>query len=814
MTEIGGTTQVFSIRDVKKKMPFLFLTVFLLTAGFLNTFAQTGVRRRVTGNVADSVTGDPLEFVSVALCRSPDSSVATGAITDMNGTFSLEAMTPGNYLLRFSYVGYRTTFLPLHVNSAMVSIKTPVRMVSLSVALKELQITGKVADHKSDIEKVSIRVSQSTAASTGTLLDILKSQPAVNIDQNDQIYLRGNRNILVLLDGKPTSLNAIQSIPAAQVSNIELVTSPDASFDAEGTGGIINIVTKKRSRQGFSLSAELNTGYPGRVNGTIHSLFSNTRWNLGIGYSGRFERQDIASDLNRSYANSDDTLRQEMQTRRTQVVHLISLQAGFTPVQSDIFTFSGKISLPSLRNDQAVESTVYSDTLLPVTANRRNDISWARKMFEGSVKYRHLFAGNRHELSTEVFFSRTKGNRFADYYEEDVFNQKSEGGGAPTNITVQADYFRPVFNRGKMETGLKFFSRGNDFAYHFWDYDTIQGPWTPNPALSNDLEHREYIYSGYGMYSDTLARKLAFKAGIRIEYNTTDLYQHSTGDTISSAYLFPFPYLQLSLPVSAGQSLSLGYTSRITRPTYPQLNPYVNMIDRLTYETGNKELRPELTGKVELGYNYSTKPFRFYGHVYHSLTRHFISAVSFILLPDTLVMTFANGDRMTKWGGGADATIDIGHWASLNGGFACYHGKSSGSFNGISLQSKGFAWNLSLKGSFYPWKNTEIQTTYTYNSPADLPEYYLHQIHSADLRIRQSFLQKKLSVSLTVTDLFDTRRWTIETSNEQFSLWNSSKTDSRIVWLGLTWSLHAQSRQKVSKTTPSEPEEGLIKLGQ
>jgi len=228
-------------------------------------------------------------------------------------------------------------------------------------------------------------------------------------------------------------------------------------------------------------------------------------------------------------------------------------------------------------------------------------------------------------------------------------------------VTAQVDYFRPLFRSGKLETGLRFFSRWNNFAYDFWDLDTLSGVWILNPKYSNDLEQQEYIYAGYIMYADTLFKRLSWKAGIRIEYDTRDLHQNTTGETERATHLFPFPFLQLSHPITPTQTLSLGYTRRITRPTYPQLNPYINVIDERTFETGNRDLDPELIGKVELRHTYAVKNFRLYSHLYYSDTRDFIVQVSCLTPPDTLVVTYANGDWLRKVGGGSPSKHPFSH---------------------------------------------------------------------------------------------------------------------------------------------------------
>lgn len=793
----------------------LFFLLCLISCLYLpDAFSQKPETVIFSGMVIDSMTSQPLEYVSVALCRTTDTALITGAITAEKGEFRISGATPGNYLLRCSFVGYNHAYVPVRLPNRLYHLPDPIRISLSSVSLNEIQVVGRVRQQETTVEKTTIQVAKSAGSASGNILDVLKSQPAVTIDHNDQIYLRGNKNILLLLDGRPTTLSALDAIPASQVSNIELITSPDAAYDAEGTGGIVNIVTKQRKASGISGSANMNWGISNKINGGAAFSYANAVWDAGIRYTGRYDPQEISSSLNRTFPASGEKVNQTMYTRRFSETHQVSLSAGYRPGKRDVLSLDAKLSFPTLRNDQQVEGSQITGAYTVAGLHRRNDITHARTMAEVSLNYKHIFERNRHEFSLETFFSRTKGTRFADYYLEDRLLQKSEGGGAPTHVTIQADYLRPLFRKGKLETGLRFFSRWNSFAYNYWNLDTLSGAWILNPAYSNDLEQREYIYAGYAMASDSLFGRLFWKAGIRLEYNTRNLHQNTTGENLFAEYFFPFPFLELSLSLSPTQNLSLGYTRRVTRPTYPQLNPYINVIDEKTVETGNKNLNPELTSKVEFSHSYSIKSFRLFSQLYYSDARNFIVQVSYLIPPDTLVTTYANGDWLRKVGGGIDGTLDVGRWMTVQSGISVWYSKSAGSFKGVDLSSEGVAWGFSLKASFFPWKQGEILGTFSYSSPSDLPEFFLHGIHTTDLSLRQSFFDKKFTLSLTLSDIFNSRRWIIETTNEQFTLHNTSKTDSRVLWVGLSWSMHAQTQQKGKKPTTSESEEGLIRVGQ
>jgi len=196
--------------------------------------------------------------------------------------------------------------------------------------------------------------------------------------------------------------------------------------------------------------------------------------------------------------------------------------------------------------------------------------------------------------------------------------------------------------------------------------DTITNEWIINPVFSNDLEHKEYIYSGYLMYSDSLLKKLYYKVGVRLEYNTSDLIQKSINEEIYNHYLFPFPHLLLTRNINKAQSIALSINRRVTRPTYPQLNPFINVIDQTTYETGNKNLKPEILDKVEFNYSWIKEKYQLRSILYYSSTKDFITQVSLLSSPDNLVLTYVNGDRLNKIGADIDYVYKFNKVISVN----------------------------------------------------------------------------------------------------------------------------------------------------
>jgi outer membrane receptor protein involved in Fe transport len=776
------------------------------------SFGQTNDVFSVSGTVADSTTNTPIEYASVAIYKINNTTPITGMITNDKGVFVIHNLGKGDYLLKINFMGYKTKSKPFSIRNAPVRLIEPVLLNSSAVSLAEVNVTGKMNEKQVNIEKTRINVSQNISAVSGNVTEVLKSQSSINIDADNNIYLRGNSNILILIDGKPTTVSSLNSIPASNIENIEIVTNPDAKYDAEGTGGIINIITKK-SNTGLNSAITLNYGVNNRINGGISLNYSKGIWDLGLSYNQRYERANITSNLIRQFYEVPTLIEQNIRSRQVNTNHMASMLISARPNNKNIVTFGMNFLTPKLTNNQDILGNQTVGSAPGIFYTRRNEIGWSRKIFESTLSYKKIFEKNKNEISFDAFYSHTKGSRPSDYYINNEYLQKSKAGGAPLNMTFQVDYFKQLYKLGRIETGAKIFSRTNSFTTRFYEKDTLSGDWITNPLLSSDLTHSEYIYSSYLMYSDSLFKKIFYKIGSRVEYNTSDVKQIQTNEEVKYKRLYPFPFLQVKYNINATQNIGLSLTRRVTRPTYPQLMSYIVVIDQMTYETGNKNLVPEIADKIELNHSLIKEKLQIRSNLYYIVTQNYITQISTLPSPQSLIVTYANGDRSDKVGIDLDVTYKIRKSFSVNPGVSVFHVNSTGKYNEIDLSTNNTAWTGNIKTLFKPDAKTEISLLLNYNSPVALPQFRLNRIYYADIGVRRNFFSNKMTMSVTLMDIFNSRKWIIMSDNSVFKLHNDSKTDSRILWLGVTYNFNSFKSVKSQKNEGSESE-GLIKLGQ
>ena len=442
-----------------KNSKFLFILICLLIISYQISFGQENKNYSITGVLMDFANKQPIEFASVAIYKIPDPVLITGTITNAKGEFVLNKITSGKYIIKSSFVGYHTNSENIEILNAPVNLSEPIYLTPSSLSLNEVQVTATRNEKQITIEKTKINVAQNILSVSGNVTEVLKSQSSVTIDGENNVYLRGNKNILILIDGVPSTVLTLNSIPTSNVENIEIITNPDAKYDAEGTGGIINIVTKRQNMSGLSGATTLNYGINNRINGGFNFNYSKAIWDIGINYNGKYERPDIRSKLTRELYTQNVFVDQEIKSTQINSTHTLALQLNAKPTKRDIFSLGFKYVSPTLKNNQTITGRQVNDTLPELLFNRKNDITFSRKTIESTLSYKKIFEKNKDEISFNASFSRTKGSRPAEYYIESELLQKSSGGGAPTNMTIQADYLKSIFQTGKMEFGLKGFSR-------------------------------------------------------------------------------------------------------------------------------------------------------------------------------------------------------------------------------------------------------------------------------------------------------------------------------------------------------------------
>lgn len=310
------------------------------------------------------------------------------------------------------------------------------------------------------------------ATSKGTAIDILRSASSVSITNND-ISIRGNRNILVLMDGVPTTASDLSTIPAANIQSIEIITNPDASHDASGTGGIINIVSKRTRAEGFSSMAAANYGFNHFANGNIALTLNRKKVSWRFSYNAKYEDDVVSTILNRQIHSADYALFQQMQSTRYTFNNNISFGADFRINEHNRMSVDLKAIIPRLNIKQELHNT-FTELDLQHEEYRHNDVTWNRENYEASLSYTHFIKPQVSDITFRSSVSKIKGSRPSHYYMDDEPISRSVSGGSPLITTLQADY-KHKFKVGTFTAGAKLTYRRNDIYHQV--YKMKKGEW-------------------------------------------------------------------------------------------------------------------------------------------------------------------------------------------------------------------------------------------------------------------------------------------------------------------------------------------------
>ena len=762
-----------------------------------DAFAQQN-KCTISGQIIESGSNVVVPFATAQIFDGEQS--ITGVIADIEGKFTLQIeLDKGQYTLSITALGYKAN------NQTFIADKAEIDMGSITLQLDMLNdsiIFEKIYRQSASMEKTTINASANMASQSGTAIDLLRQASSVSI-LNDEISIRGNSNILVLMDGIPTTTTDLAIIPAASIKSIEVISNPDASYDASGTGGIINIISKKASLEGLSGIVSANYGFNHFVNANAAVSYNSPKASYRFSYNTRYEDDVVNSSLQRYVKATGYDVNQNLQSTRYTYNNNIGLGADFRFNPKNRLSVDVKFILPRLNIKQDVHNAA---TSLTAEEFRHNDVTWNRENLDASVSYTHVFKPDVSDITLLGSISKIWGHRPSYYYLNGEKTGYSNSGGSPFIANAQVDY-KHKFNVGTLSAGAKLTYRHNEIFHEFYQADG-EG-WTNSFELSNDLDHTYLLPSAYVMFGSRIGKKFTYKAGIRTEVSCLSMSSVHNGVTEKVVTPFLLPSLSASYKISEKQSLDFAVSRRIGYPTYPQLNPYMSMVDATTFEQGNMYLKPEKGTKVDLSYNISNGRVKFFADGYLNYTADYITQIT-TFDENKLITTYVNVASDMKTGLDLSLNVDVTSWFNILLASNTYYVISDGEYKGTVISNSGLTNNSNITLDFITWKGTSIQCQYFVTTPQYFPQLTTALTHQMNAGIKQHFFKVPVTISLLVTDVFNTARWEVSSYNNVFDLKNISRNKSRMLWLGISYNFNS-FKQKSSKKADND--RSLIRLG-
>ncbi|MEX2595240.1 MAG: outer membrane beta-barrel family protein [Anditalea sp.] len=749
----------------------------------------------IKGRLLDGETGQPLPFAQVALFEPGAEEPASFTDTNEKGQFILNSKS-GSFHLRFILLGYSQTEQPVEVKGNMDL--GGVELESENQDLQEVVIQSNKVPIRADVEGITINPEQNLSNIGGTLLDILRNTPSISVSEDGSISLRGSSGTNILINGRNSSLTQnLDQLPASAVEQIKVINNPNARFDAEAAGGVIDIILKRGEDLGTNGGAEFTYGTRGRMNTGIRLNHRTTRYNVYGGYN--FRRWQNVGERNsvREIFEDNETLEQNTDSESENLGHTFNY-GGEYYLGKNIISYEGVLST----SDDSQINTLFSELKDKTTGDlildyvRRNHETEADDGMDNALIYERTFDDPDRQ------FRFTASNSYRNQYKIqniDIFRNTLNP--IPENLdgreqaftdekryisVFQVDYIHPLDEKSKFETGLKSNIRKFDNDYIYSRFEETAQDFVEDPAISNRFIYKDQIHAGYFIYSRT-SPKFDYTVGLRGEYTLVDTYLANTDESNVQKYVDFFPSFQSLYKFNEVHGLKLTYSRRIDRPTSWRLNPFPDITDSLNVRRGNPNLQPEMIHSLEFGHLANSDKSSFTTNLFY---RHVSGQLDFITTIEDGI-SYSQPDNLNtaeSYGIEFIGLSEISPWWTLSGGLTMFQIRVDGSNIGEEFVNSGFAWDTKITSDFkLPW-NFNFQLVGDYESAEveaqgrDLSQY------SLDASIQKSFLNKKGNVSVSLRDVFDTRRFAGNSLTNSFSQTFYAKRETRILMMSARYS--------------------------
>lgn len=802
-------------------MKHIFGFIFFFTA--LGTFAQSASERTIELTViAEDQT--PLANCTVALLKSGDSSLVKTAVTDEKGMAHFRNIPAGTYIGRISRVSFQTQHSPVLDLVLKNNISTRIILHRGSAVLQDVTVTARKPFVQLLPDKTVVNVDAGITNAGTTVLEVLEKSPGVTIDRDGNISLKGRSGVQVMLDGKLTMLsgadlnNLLNGMNASQVETIELIDNPSAKYDAAGNAGLINIRTKRNKQKGFNgtLTVAVGQGIYPKNNNNLQLNYRTGNVNFFANYGVNANQGMMEMIARRTYyreeakINAESILEQPFFTKFTGFTN--TLRAGMDYYLSKKTTLGLTLNGTALRRGNegsnmarwinengSIDSLIYT--------NSDNNSKW--KNGGGNVNFRHVISQDK-ELTADVDYLRYKirsDQYFINTRTGSSGYTEENRGDLPSDLEIlaaKADYVQR-FKGMQWEAGWKSSHINTDnFAQYFYKPN---GTWLPDLGRTNHFLYTENIHAVYSNFN-TSQGKWDLQSGLRYEYTGYRAKQLGNGVVKDSSftrnYHNLFPSVFISYRADSSNTITIRTGRRIDRPPFQQLNPFISIINKYTFQSGNPLILPQYTWNFEVSHLFkqiiSTS-------VSYNITKDYFSQI-FFPGRDSGTIIYSNGNvgKMRNVGVTVSAQLTPAKWWSvvLQGNFT--HKKFEGMLWRVYTASRSqYNFNINNQFKFKKGWAAELSGFYIGRNQNDIQEV-LDPTGQVSAGVSKQIMKNKGTLRLTVRDIFytqDMEGWTyFQHVIEYFRL----TRDSRVATISFTWRFGKAMKQTVKRTNGADEE--------
>ena len=799
------------------------LTIILISAIVLtNTFAQnqrgSGSNAsqnrdggKLFGVVIDSGSKSPIEYSNIVLYTQKDSAFFSGTVSNSKGEFSLESIRPGNYYIELRFMGYQTeriSNLTIGRESRTMDLGT-IELNLMAINIDDVEVIAERSGLEYKIDKKVVSVDKYYTAASGNAVDVLENVPSVDVDVEGNVSLRGSGNFTLLIDNRPTVLDAndaLQQIPASTIKDIEIITNPSAKFDPDGPTGIINLVMKKQGYSGSSGTINLNGGLDEKYGGDFLFNYKTgiiTTY-IGADYNKRFMPGTSNSENRTTYDDRTSYIFSDGNSNRGRTFYGFrgGVDFNFNEVDALGLTFRyGNMDMEST-NNQNYESW---NTLNNIHLFSRNKSLGERggNFMAFSSDYRHVFGPNGHEITGKFHYHKRDMEELSTNELFGADGNISNGtkiteDGPSESFRVNVDYVLPFSETNKFELGYQNrLGNSTDYTTNS-NYDLALGEYVLDERFSRDIDYQRYIHSLYSLYSGEVGG-FGYQGGLRAEYTDRKIELASSNEKYVIDRWDYFPTLHFSYKIDDANQFILSYTRRIERPRGWNLEPFITWSDAYNVRQGNPDLKPEDIDSYEAGYQRYFGKNLFSLEAYYRITNNKIEDIRSVYndaeYDNVILRTVENVGKDYSFGTEIMLDLNLFDWWKVNLMGNVFDYKVEGFFNDRDFSRSSTNWKTRLNSSFNISKSTKVQFNNSYNSRTVSSQGTREGYFSSSLAVKQQIMEN-LTATLQLRDIFSSADNEFTSEGTNFYSYSFSERKAPMVMLNLNFNINNYKQKR------------------
>ncbi|MEY8760540.1 TonB-dependent receptor domain-containing protein [Chryseobacterium tongliaoense] len=778
----------------------ILLFVVLITAQYC--LAQGS---EITGTVHEK-PALPIPYVTVILKENQEKQIAV-VITDSKGMFRMENIPAGNYNISYSLMGFKTINQPVQVSSGVPVKVGTIILEPDAKLLEEVSMTSQRASVSLKLDKKVFEVGKDVLSQSGAVTDLLNMVPSVSVSPVGAVSLRGNTNVLVLIDGRRTGLtqgNALEQVPADQVERVEVITNPSSRFDAGGSAGIINIILKKNKKSGFSGQLRVVGGIPNETRLSPSLNYKSNKLNLFGTYGLRLSDYVGLYTMQQSTGLLDTPvyLNQRQDEDRHDDARLLYLGADYQINDHNTLTVA---FLRNATNDHDKTSLNYlysgKNGLIDSSLVRKGE-SWEKRSF------------NQLEANYTRTFERV-GKKFTVDLQYDFWNSskdwnlatskllpvavtlpaiRTNSAGGSKDFMIKTDMVQPLDSTSVLEFGLK--AENRSVTSDFIAEQQNDAGWKIIDQIDNHLLYKELIGSAYVQFSGK-AGDFSYQAGLRGELTHIGIEDLKGSYTNDKNYNRLFPTLNVSYRFNEGTTLQGSYSKRINRPSLYMIYPFNELTDLSTRYVGNPDLNPSYADVFEIAFLRNWKTLTFNPSFYYQRNSGVIEDYTYRDANGLFISMPVNIDKETRQGFELSLLYNPVKWLQLNTELNLFHYAKQGAYQNQSFDFSGNTLTARLSAQLKLKNKLAFQTVYNLRGANATAQTRTNALHSIDFGCSKTFLKDKATVTFDVSNLFELRKSSSVTKGSDYEINQTSIPNAARYRLTLVYRLNLKDNQSV-----------------